>query len=151
RGAVAEALADGAGLAVVLRPKRGDLRQRAALVEQHRHPAGIHRQRAPGGAAQRRESRWLPVEFARPESALVGVAPAVTARDIRVVVTIVVAVVALVREALAARVAPPRTVFIVVVLVVVVVHRRHTEVRLDLVQCAHRWTLLEELLPVMKM
>ena len=57
RLAVAEALTDGAGLVVVLRAQRGDLRQRAALLEEHGHPAGVHGQRAAGGSAHRAEPR----------------------------------------------------------------------------------------------
>ncbi len=62
RCAVAEAFADGAGLAVVLRTQRGDLRQRAARVEQLGHPARIHRECAAGRTAQCAEPGCRPVE-----------------------------------------------------------------------------------------
>src|ERR1700712_333070 len=59
--AIAKALADGAGLAVILRTQRGDLRQGAACLEEFGHSARLHRNGAVGGATQRIEARAFEV------------------------------------------------------------------------------------------
>src|SRR6185437_16529372 len=145
-------LTDGAGLAVVLGAQRGDLRQWAALVEQHRHPARIHGQSASGGAAQRPEPRpghLAPLVVRPAEPRLVGVAATVASAVFGglatriVVLATLVAAVSVVGEPLPWVTAGPGRTVVVVVLVVVVLHGSHAEVGLDLVQCAHRLTLLQ--------
>ena len=96
RGAVAEPLADGAGLAVVLRAQRGDLGQRAARLEELGHTARIHRQRPAGRPSQRAEPRRCPLELTRCprprlEAVVVAVATAVPGRCVVVLAVLVAA------------------------------------------------------------
>src|SRR6202040_3032994 len=122
---------------------------RAASIEPHRHPARVHRQCTAGRAAQRPEARpgqVTAVVFVPAEPGLVRVAAAVAARAVVarlaariLVVASFVAAIPVLGEPLPRIAAAGRGV-VVVVLVVVVLHWSHTEVGLDLVQCAHRLT-----------
>src|SRR5699024_8908522 len=137
RGAVAETLTDGAGLAVLARAQRGDLRHPAGLVEQR----GTRARRAlgadltvridgqgPAGGRRRGHGRTPPV-----------------GRLVVVVVLVVVAAAWAGPVPAAARIAVVRAlppVEVVDVVVLVILHRHHAEVGLELLQTAHRSTFL---------